>query len=88
MPEQDTQAQQAPTPPFNLRGDNVALVTVLDPAGLPVPILQIISANLFAAQIALSDQGIDQLIVMLEEVRRRRRGLVVASEIPPAPHGG
>jgi len=80
----DTEVGANPTTsPIQLRGENLAFMVMTEPSGSPLPIAQIVGARgLFTASIALDDAAIDQVITFLEDIRRRRRGLVIAKDLP------
>jgi len=82
MTETET-ATNPTTSPIQLRGDNLAFMVMTEPNGSPLPIAQIVGAGgLFASSIALDDAAIDAVITFLEDIRRRRRGLVIAKDLP------
>lgn len=72
---------ELPLPELIVRGSHVRLDRVQTAPGQVVPVLAVRSTHV-EVQLALQDGTVDQLIDALTEVRRTRRGLTVASELP------
>ena len=73
-------APAAMVPPIIVPGQNLDLA--VHPAESPAAATVVIQNPAVRAQIDLTDDGIDQLIVRLEEIRRNRRGLTVVADLP------
>lgn len=79
-----SEAPGLPLPEIIVRGSYVRVDQVQAAPAQVVPVLTVRSIHV-EVQLPLQDPTIDKLIEALSEIRRARRGLAIASELPTGP---